>query len=120
MYDGHRRAPVALSAVGTLMLGLAAGCAGAGGSGPVDEVSADTNDTTVTGSGPVGYVDDTFSSYAGPERVRGDAESSIVSVDFLADPGGISQAFVGVAADRPAFTVTTTEEPAAVVVTVEN
>lgn len=196
------------------MLGLAAGCAGAGGSGPVDEVSADTNYTTVTGSlvvgdpmsnprptvealppavtelppildgarfpgaspvgvtdvvfaesaavefrlagnGPVSYTvryvdeairygtseplavpgrsvlqvdlsgtstdsDDTFSSYAGPERVRGDAESSIVSVDFLADPGGISQAFVGVAADRPAFTVTTTEEPAAVVVTVEN
>ncbi|WP_449619214.1 AMIN-like domain-containing (lipo)protein [Rhodococcus cerastii] len=64
--------------------------------------------------------DDTFSPYAGPERVRGDAESTIVSADFLADPGGISHAFIGVAADRPAFTVTTTEEPAAVVVTVEN
>ncbi|MDV6229294.1 AMIN-like domain-containing (lipo)protein [Rhodococcus cercidiphylli] len=213
MYDGHRRAPVALSAVGSLLLGSAAGCAGAGGSGPVDEVSADTNYTTVTGSlvvgdpmsnprptvealppavtelspildgarfpgaspvgvtdvlveefsvefglagnGPVSYTvryvdeairygtseplavpgrsvlqvdlsgtstdsDDTFSSYAGPERVRGGAESAIASVDFLADPDGISQAFVGVAADRPAFTVTTTEEPAAVVVTVEN
>ncbi|MDV6301625.1 hypothetical protein R3P93_03505 [Rhodococcus cerastii] len=52
--------------------------------------------------------------------MRGDAESTIVSADFLADPGGISHAFIGVAADRPAFTVTTTEEPAAVVVTVEN
>ncbi|OZE29006.1 hypothetical protein CH256_15385 [Rhodococcus sp. 05-2254-6] len=214
MYDGHRRAPVALSVVGSLILGFVAGCAGAGGSGPVDEVSADTNYTTVTGSlvvgdpmsnprptvealppavtelplsldgarfpgaspvgvtdvvfaesaavefrlagnGPVSYTvryvdeairygtseplavpgrsvlqvdlsgtstdsDDTFSPYAGPERVRGDAESTIVSADFLADPGGISQAFIGVAADRPAFTVTTTEEPAAVVVTVEN
>ncbi len=64
--------------------------------------------------------DDTFSLYAGPERIRSDAASAVVSVDFLAGPGGISQAFVGVAADRPEFTVTTTEEPAAVIVTVES
>ena len=64
--------------------------------------------------------DDTFSPYAGPERVRGGADSAVASVDFLADPGGISQSFIGVAADRPEFTVTTTEEPAAVIVTVES
>lgn len=214
MYDGHRRAPLALSVAGSLTLGLLAGCAGEDGSVPVEEVSAGTNYTTVTGSllvgdpmsnpgptvealppavaelppsldgarfpsaspvgvtdvvfedsstvefrlagnGPVSYtvryvdeavryatsepvavpgrsvlqVDlsgtstdsgDTFSPYAGPERVRGGADSAVVSVDFLADPGGISQAFVGVAADRPEFTVTTTEEPAAVIVTVES
>lgn len=214
MYDGHRRSPLALWVVGSLALGLLAGCAGEDGSGPVDEVSAGTNYMTVTGSlvvgdpmsgpapptealppavtelppsldgarfpspspvgvtdvvieesstvefrlagnGPVSYtvryvdeavryatsepvavpgrsvlqVDlsgtstdsgDTFSPYAGPERVRGGADSAVVSVDFRADPGGISQAFVGVAADRPEFTVTTTEEPAAVIVTVES
>ncbi|MDV8020858.1 hypothetical protein [Rhodococcus sp. IEGM 1330] len=218
MYDGRRRASVALSAVGSLILGFVTGCSGADGSGPVDEVSAGTNYTTVTGSlvvgdhmsgpgpptealppaelpvvpelpesldgarfpsgspvgvtdvvfeesstvefrlggnGPVSYtvryvdeavryatseplavpgksvlqVDlsgtstdsgDTFSPYAGPERVRGGADSAVVSVDFLADPGGISQSFIGVAADRPEFTVTTTEEPAAVIVTVES
>ncbi|MGB6070021.1 MAG: hypothetical protein WBG53_05690 [Rhodococcus sp. (in: high G+C Gram-positive bacteria)] len=214
MYDGHRRAPLALSVVGSLALGLLAGCSGEGGSVPVEEVSAGTNYTTITGSlvvgdpmsgagpptealppavaelppslegarfpgaspvgvtdvvlgasstvefrlagnGPVSYtvryvdeavryatsepmavpgrsvlqVDlsgtstdsgDTFSLYAGPERIRSDADSAVVSVDFLADPGGISQAFVGVATDRPEFTVATTEEPAAVIVTVES
>ena len=214
MYDGHRRAPLVLSVVGSLALGLLAGCSGEDGSMPVDEVSAGTNYTTVTGSlvvgdpmpnpgptvealppavtelppsldgarfpgaspvgvtdvvlgasstvefrlagnGPVSYTvryvdeavryatsepmavpgrsvlqvdlsgtstdsDDTFSLYAGPERIRSDADSAVVSVDFLADPGGISQSFIGVAADRPEFTVTTTEEPAAVIVTVES
>lgn len=214
MYDGHRRSPLALWVVGSLALGLLAGCAGEDGSGPVDEVSAGTNYVTVTGSlvvgdpvsdpvptveapppavtelplsldgarfpgaspvgvtdvvfegsstvefrlagnGPVSYTvryvdeavryatseplavpgrsvlqvdlsgtstdsDGTFSPYTGPERVRGSEDSAVVSVDFLADPGGISQAFVGVAADRPEFTVTTTEEPAGVIVTVES
>lgn len=214
MYDGHRRSPLALWVVGSLALGLLAGCAGEDGSGRVDEVSAGTNYVTVTGSlvvgdpvtdpgptvdapppvvtelppsldgarfpsaspvgvtdvvfegsstvlfrlagnGPVSYTvryvdeavryatseplavpgrsvlqvdlsgtstdsDGTFSPYTGPERVRGSEGSAVVSVDFLADPGGISQAFVGVAADRPEFTVTTTEEPAGVIVTVES
>ncbi|WP_143546254.1 AMIN-like domain-containing (lipo)protein [Rhodococcoides fascians] len=214
MYDGHRRSPLALWVVGSLALGLLAGCAGEDGSGRVDEVSAGTNYVTVTGSlvvgdpvshpgptveapppvvtelppsldgarfpsaspvgvtdvvfegsstvifrlagnGPVSYTvryvdeavryatseplavpgrsvlqvdlsgtstdsDGTFSPYTGPERVRGSEGSAVASVDFLADPGGISQAFVGVAADRPEFTVTTTEEPAAVIVTVES
>lgn len=213
MYDGHRRASLALSAVGSLLIGVLAGCSGDDGSDPVEEVSAGTNYTTIAGSlvvgdprsgpvpptealppavaelppslegarfpgaspvgvtdvvlgasstvesrlagnGPVSYtvrcvdeavryatsepmavpgrsvlqVDlsgtstdsgDTLSLYAGPERIRGDADSGVVSVDFLADPGGISQAFIGVAADRPDFTVVTTEEPAAVIVTVE-
>ena len=217
MYDGRRRARVALSVVGSLLLGVLAGCSGADGSGRVDEVPAAANYTTVTGSlvvgdplsgpgtpteaptavlpvvpelpesldgarfpsrspvgvtdvvlegsstvvfrlagnGPVSFAvryvdeairygtseplalpgrsvlqvdlsgtstdsDDTFSPYAGPERVRGGADSAVASVDFLADPGGISQSFIGVAADRPEFTVTTTEEPAAVIVTVES
>lgn len=57
-------------------------------------------------------------AYAGPERIRNDANSAVVSVDFLADPGGISQSFIGVGTDRPEFTVTTTESPAAVIVAI--
>lgn len=69
-------------------------------------------------SGASTESDESFTSYAGPERIRGGADSAVVSVDFLADPGGISQSFIGVGADRPEFTVTTTAEPAAVIVTI--
>ncbi|WP_415974554.1 hypothetical protein [Rhodococcus sp. 077-4] len=213
MYDGHRSAPVALSIVGSLLIGVIVGCSSGEGSGPIDGVSARTNFSTVTGSlvvgdpfagpsaptevlppavvelppslegarlpsaspvavtevvlggestveyrlagnGPVSYTvryvdeavryatsepvavpgksvlqvdlsgtstesDETFTPYAGPERVRSAADSNVVSVDFLADPGGISQSFIGVGAERPEFTVTTTDNPAAVIVTVE-
>ncbi|WP_157226134.1 AMIN-like domain-containing (lipo)protein [Rhodococcus sp. AW25M09] len=69
-------------------------------------------------SGASTESDDSFTSYAGPGRIAGSADSAVVSVDFLADPGGISQSFIGVGTDRPGFTVTTTAEPAAVIVTI--
>lgn len=69
-------------------------------------------------SGTSTEPDDAVPAYAGPERIRNDANSAVVSVDFLADPGGISQSFIGVGADRPEFTVTTTESPAAVIVSI--
>ncbi|MDV6261430.1 AMIN-like domain-containing (lipo)protein [Rhodococcoides yunnanense] len=214
MNDGRRSAPVASPVVGSLLVVLLAGCSGGDVTPRVDEVSASTNYTTVTGSvvvgdpfavpgpsapstavippvaelppsldgarypeispvgvtdvvfggssaveyrlagnGPVSYTvryvdeavryatsepvavpgksvlqvdlsgtstesDDSVSAYAGPERVRNDPGSAVVSVDFLADPGGISQSFIGVGTDRPEFTVTTTESPAAVIVTI--
>lgn len=69
-------------------------------------------------SGTSTEPDDAVPAYAGPERIRNDANSAVVSVDFLADPGGISQSFIGVGSDRPEFAVTTTENPAAVIVTI--
>ncbi|MGV8870934.1 MAG: AMIN-like domain-containing (lipo)protein [Rhodococcus sp. (in: high G+C Gram-positive bacteria)] len=69
-------------------------------------------------SGASTESDESFDSYAGPERIRAGADSAVVSVDFSADPGGISQSFIGVGVDRPEFTVTTTAEPAAVIVTI--
>lgn len=69
-------------------------------------------------SGTSTESDDLVAPYDGPERIRNDADSAVVSVDFLADPGGISQSFIGVGTDRPEFTVTTTESPAAVIVAI--
>lgn len=69
-------------------------------------------------SGTSTESDDSVAAYAGPERIRNDAGAAVASVDFLADPGGISQSFIGVGTDRPEFTVTTTESPAAVIVTI--
>ena len=54
MYGGYRRVPLALSVAGSLTLGLLTGCSGEDGSVPVDEVSARTNYTTITGSLVVG------------------------------------------------------------------
>ncbi|MCZ4518511.1 hypothetical protein O4220_08270 [Rhodococcus ruber] len=214
MHEGHRSEPAASLAAGSLLVVLLASCSGGDVTPRLDEVSASTNYTTVTGSlvvgdpfavpgptaaptavipyvdelppslegarypgmlpvgvtdvlfvgssaveyrmagnGPVSYTvryvdeavryatsepvavpgksvlqvdlsgtstgsDDSVEAYAGPERIRNDAGSAVVSVDFLADPGGISQSFIGVGTDRPEFTVTTTENPAAVVVTI--
>lgn len=69
-------------------------------------------------SGTSTESDDLVAPYDGPERIRNDEDSAVVSVDFLADPGGISQSFIGVGTDRPEFTVTTTESPAAVIVAI--
>lgn len=69
-------------------------------------------------SGASAESDDSFAPYTGPERIRVGADSAVVSVDFLADPDGISQSFIAVSTDRPEFTVTTTENPAAVIVTI--
>ncbi len=62
--------------------------------------------------------DVTVVPYAGPDRIRNEPDSAVVAVDFLADADGISQSFVAVASDRPDFAVHSTEEPAAVIVTI--
>lgn len=62
--------------------------------------------------------EDADGAYEGPECSRGSEGAAIGSVDFLAAPDGISQSFLGVAAERPGFTVTSTDEPAAVIVSV--
>ncbi|MDI9931234.1 hypothetical protein QM588_12550 [Rhodococcus sp. IEGM 1354] len=62
--------------------------------------------------------DATVVPYAGPDRIRNEPDSAVVAVDFLTDPDGISQSFVAVASDRPNFAVYSTDEPAAVIVTI--